>query len=610
MNVIDALFITLGLDTRDFEKKQKEVGASLTKLGTASDKQTKLIAESGKKAAHSFSLLKVEVLGALAAFGMGAGFKDFIQSNINGQASLGRFSKTLGMSTHELQAWKLAAKEMGGSGDEAVGALQNVAKGMAEAKITGTSALIQASRRFGFDVSNNPAQTLMNISRRMSQAHDPQQALQIAQAAGISDFTMQQMLLQSPAKFQAQLAHAMSLTGAATKASTEQAARLQQQWADLQERFRQVGERVFNRLEPILAELGNKLATWIDGIDWNKVINAIGAFIDKVQEIVKEMGGWKTVAEILGGVLALKILAPVLMLASTFARLIPMFVGATTGVSGLALAFGSLGAALAGVAGYWAGSEIWTHVLAGTKAGDAVGEVAAKVMASLGNKNAQDAVNRANGRGPANHSGDFNASRTDWYKKKQADAIAYFQSQGFSRNAAIGMTANIARESSFDPHITGDNGKAYGLGQWHPDRQANFAKFTGMPIQGSSYQQQLAFYAHEVKQNKRLMGMLSQQDITAPASAMAVSYLNERPANGTLEAERRARMAQGMVSPYVGAGPAASAGKAGAGAATNEVHINTINVQTKATDANGVAKGMQKAMRNNPLIAGYVTAAA
>jgi hypothetical protein len=70
-------------------------------------------------------------------------------------------------------------------------------------------------------------------------------------------------------------------------------------------------------------------------------------------------------------------------------------------------------------------------------------------------------------------------------------------------------------------------------------------------------------------------------------------------------------MAQGMVSPYVGAGSAASAGKAGSGATTNSVTINgPINVQTKATDANGVAKGMQKAMRNNPLIAGYVTAAA
>src|SRR5690348_8010855 len=98
MNVIEAFFITLGLDTRDYEKKQKEVDVSLKKLGTASDKQTKLIAESGKKAADSFSKLKIEVLGALAAFGMGAGFKAFIQDSMNGQAAAGRMADALGIS--------------------------------------------------------------------------------------------------------------------------------------------------------------------------------------------------------------------------------------------------------------------------------------------------------------------------------------------------------------------------------------------------------------------------------------------------------------------------------------------------------------------------------
>lgn len=609
MNVIEALYISLGLDTREYQKKEKEVTTSLKKFGETSAKQTKLIAESGKKAAGAFSLLKVEVLGALAAFGMGAGFKSFIESSINGQAQLGRMSKTLGMSTHSLQAWRLAAKEMGGSGSEAVDGLQTVAKGMAEAKITGTSALIQASRRFGFAVSNDPAQTLINISRRMAQMHDPQQALQIAQAAGISNFTLQQMLLQGPDKLQAQLAHTMSLTGAATQASTEQAARLQAQWADLQERFRQVGERVFNKLEPVLSKLGEQLANWIDRIDWNKVITAIGNFIDKVQQIVKDMGGWKIIAEILGGILALKILAPLLTLTGTFARLLPMFVGATTGVAGLAAAFGTLGVALAGVAGYWAGSELWTHVLAGTKAGDAVGSVAAHVMAQLGSKDAQDAVNRMNGKGPVNHSGDYHPERTAAYKDKAKQAIAYFQSQGFSRNAAIGMAANIARESTFNQHAVGDNGKALGIGQWHPDRQANFAKVMGLPIQASSYQQQLAFYAYEVKHNKRLMGILSGNP-NAGGAAMAVSMLNERPADKEGEMIARAKIAQGMVNAYPGAQPSSQVAASKPSTSTNTVTISNMTINTKATNANDIFKDARKAVRNNPLIAGSVTAAA
>jgi len=608
LNIIEALYISLGLDASEYDKKRKDVEASLKKFGEASDKQTKLIAESGKKAAGAFSALKIEILGALAAFGMGAGFKAFIQDSMNGQAELERLSTRLGMSTHSLQAWKLAAQEMGGAGSDATNALQTVAKGLAEARVTGTSSLIQASRRFGFDVSNDPAQTLINISRRMAQMRDPQQALQVAEAAGISNETMQNMLLQGPDALQARLAHTMALTGAVTQQSAAQAALLQARWADLQERFRQVGERVFNKLEPVLAKLGEQLANWIDRIDWNKVIADIGRFIDKVQSVVKEMGGWKTIAEILGGILALKILAPLISLTGTLARLLPMFTGAATGVSGLAAAFGSLGVALAGVAGYWAGSEIWTHVLEGTKAGDKIGEVTANVMAQLGDKDAQDAVNRANGKGPKTPSY-YHPERTDWYKSKEKQAIDFFQSQGFSRNAAIGMAANIARESTFNQHAVGDNGKAYGIGQWHPDRQANFAKVMGLPIHASSYQQQLAFYAYEVKHNKRLMGVLS-QDPGAGQAAMAVSMLNERPADKEGEMIARAKIAQGMVNAYPGAPQGAQVAGAKSSTTTNSVTINgPINVQTKAMDANGIVKDIRKAFHSNPLIAGSVTAA-
>jgi len=608
LNIIEALYISLGLDASEYDKKRKDVEASLKKFGEASDKQTKLIAESGKKAAGAFSALKIEILGALAAFGMGAGFKAFIQDSMNGQAELERLSTRLGMSTHSLQAWKLAAQEMGGAGSDATNALQTVAKGLAEARVTGTSSLIQASRRFGFDVSNDPAQTLINISRRMAQMRDPQQALQVAEAAGISNETMQNMLLQGPDALQARLAHTMALTGAVTQQSAAQAALLQARWADLQERFRQVGERVFNKLEPVLAKLGEQLANWIDRIDWNKVIADIGRFIDKVQSVVKEMGGWKTIAEILGGILALKILAPLISLTGTLARLLPMFTGAATGVSGLAAAFGSLGVALAGVAGYWAGSEIWTHVLEGTKAGDKIGEVSANVMAQLGDKDAQDAVNRANGKGPKTPSY-YHPERTDWYKSKEKQAIDFFQSQGFSRNAAIGMAANIARESTFNQHAVGDNGKAYGIGQWHPDRQANFAKVMGLPIHASSYQQQLAFYAYEVKHNKRLMGVLS-QDPGAGQAAMAVSMLNERPADKEGEMIARAKIAQGMVNAYPGAPQGAQVAGAKSSTTTNSVTINgPINVQTKAMDANGIVKDIRKAFHSNPLIAGSVTAA-
>jgi len=624
VNIVDALVVTFGIDATEYQKKQKEIATSLTKMGEVSGKQTKLIAEQGKKAAGAFSALKIEILGALAAFGMGAGFKAFIESSINGQAQLGRLSDALGVSTHHLQAFKLMAREVGASGDDAVNAMQTVMGGLANAKTNGPNALTEASLKYGVNLSynDNAEQAMLKINRAvfaLKQKFGAQVAMQGASALGISGLNMQMMMMESPTEFATHFAHALSLTGAATKASTEQAARLQAQWADLQERFRQVGERVFNKLEPVLARLGEQFANWLDRVDWNKVISAIGRFIDKIQQIVKEMGGWKTIAEILGGVLALKVLMPILSLTTAFARLLPMFTGAITGATGLTAAFGALGVAVAGAGGAWVGSEIWKHLLEGTKAGDKIGEVITKTLAQLGDKNAQEAVKRmedakrkmaasANA-GPGLHAtGNYHPERTDWFKAKEAQAVQYFQSQGFSRNAAIGMAANIARESTFKQNAIGDNGKAYGIGQWHPDRQANFAKVMGLPIQGSYYQQQLAFYAYEVKRNKRLMDMLSQNP-NAGAAAMAVSMLNERPADKQGEMIARAKIAQGMVNAHIGAPPASQLAGTKSSTNTNTVTINgPINVNTKATDANGIAKDMGKSLRNNPLIAGSVTA--
>jgi len=204
MNVIEALYISLGLDTSDYQKKQKEVTSSLKKFGEASDKQTKLIAESGKKAAGAFSALKIEILGALAAFGMGAGFKEFIQSSMNAQAATGRWSSLLKVSAHDMQAWEGVAKGMGGSAQDAVQTMQSLASGFTEATLTGTSALSQASRRYGFDISQNPIETLNNLHQRMLkavQAGNPEQAESIGKAAGVQSQAMLFFLMQGQKKY-------------------------------------------------------------------------------------------------------------------------------------------------------------------------------------------------------------------------------------------------------------------------------------------------------------------------------------------------------------------------------------------------------------------------
>lgn len=613
MNIIDALFVTLGLDTRDYEKKQKEAEASLKKFGETSGKQTKLIAESGKKAASAFSSLKIEILGALAAFGMGAGFKAFIESSVTGEAALGRLSATLGMSAHQLQAWKLAAKEMGGAGSEAIDSLQTVAKGMAEAKIHGTSALIQASRRFGFSVSNDPAQTLVNISRRMAQMHDPQQALQVAEAAGISNFTMQQMLLQGPERLQAQLAHTMALTGAATKASTEQAEQIQAKWADVQEQFRQVGERAFVKLEPVLEKLVTQLSNWVDSVDWDKVITTLGNVFDDLQKIIHALGGVKGIlieiaaikvfgwiASVGGWVLQLRALTGALNAARAAAAVAPLVPGAAGGATPSA----------AGAAGMF--GKIFRTFGRGLALGFGLQQDEMLDWKSrLGTMD--EATSKRYTAWLASHH--MHASREAFQKFKsesasgtQSAAMQYLMQNGMSQAQAAGIVGNLMQESSLNPQAVSRDGRAFGLMQLRGDRVQSFQHVMGVPIQQATAMQQLQYLVWELHHSEKRAYEALQKTTTAGEAAKAFGLLDERFGNDGSLAKRIA-YANAASMAYVGA-KSSSAAKAGTSTTQNDVHIGSITVQTKATDANGIANDMGKAVRANPLIAGYVTAAA
>ncbi|WP_243049345.1 transglycosylase SLT domain-containing protein [Dyella sp. RRB7] len=662
--VVEALFITLGLDTRDFDKKKEGVTTSLTKLGEASDKQTKTITESGKKAANAFSMLKIEVLGALAAFGMTTSFKDFITTNINGQAALGRLSANLGMSTQKLEAWKLAAKEMGQSGEDAVGALQSVAKGVAEARITGHSALTDASRRFGFAIdTKDNEQTLINISRRMAQTHDRQQALMIAEAAGVGNIA--NLLLQGPDKLQAQLAHTMSLTGAATKESTEQAAKLQAQWADLQERFQQVGERVFARLEPVLARLGERLANWLDKVDWQKVIDGISRFIDKVNEVVKEMGGWKTIAEILGGVLALKLLSPLLNLVGVFGRLIPLLGSATAGATAMAGAFSTIGATVGLAAAAFAGWKLgeWISNNMSPQLQEQVGRFTATLAALAGDKDAQQAINQEKkssaidaARNDPNVSDDVKRAAAGKSSLSDPAIIRLLAMHERARAKASGQPEAGPLIGSdfmgkFDPMhsrtFTGPNGNAtlfgmlenkYGLpaGMLAKKFETESGNGTHLISRAGALgpMQFMPATATEFGLTTGLNGTVMDLDKSAEAAAKYMAQLHKQfgdwdkaqaaynwggsnlsraiAAYGDKWLEHAPSETQAYVNkgylksvPMSPQTPAMSAAQRSGGNTDNSssVSIGTLNVNApKATDANGVAKGMQSALRSNSLV--------
>jgi uncharacterized protein (TIGR02594 family) len=127
-------------------------------------------------------------------------------------------------------------------------------------------------------------------------------------------------------------------------------------------------------------------------------------------------------------------------------------------------------------------------------------------------------------------------------------SMQYFMSQGWTREQAAGIAANIERESSWNPQDVGDRGAAYGLGQWHPDRQAKFKEVFGKDIRQSSFGEQLQFIQWELMHTEKMAGGRLKAAKTAAEAGAAVSEHYERPAAREFEAASRGQTAERLMN--------------------------------------------------------------
>ena len=129
-------------------------------------------------------------------------------------------------------------------------------------------------------------------------------------------------------------------------------------------------------------------------------------------------------------------------------------------------------------------------------------------------------------------------------------AMDYFIGQGWTAAQAAGIVANLQAESGLRPDAVGDGGQAYGMAQWHPDRQANFQTFTGRAIRGSTADQQLRFVQHELSGTEAGAAQRLRNANTAYDAGATMSRHYERPADREGEAARRGHRAQQIFDNY------------------------------------------------------------
>ena len=135
---------------------------------------------------------------------------------------------------------------------------------------------------------------------------------------------------------------------------------------------------------------------------------------------------------------------------------------------------------------------------------------------------------------------------------KRQQAVEFFTKQGWSAEQASGLVANLESESGLRPDAVGDGGKAYGIAQWHPPRQAGFEALLGKPIQGSSLEEQLYWVHAELRSTEKGAGEALAECRTAAEAGACVSLRYERPADQEGEARKRAALAETIFQVYGG----------------------------------------------------------
>lgn len=137
-----------------------------------------------------------------------------------------------------------------------------------------------------------------------------------------------------------------------------------------------------------------------------------------------------------------------------------------------------------------------------------------------------------------------------------AEAMKFFMGKGWTKNQAAGIVANFTAESGLNHGAIGDGGAAYGVGQWHPDRQAAFKRWAGKDIRDSTRLEQYEFANYELTQGAEMAaGNKLRGASQAGDSGAVVSRHYERPKYAELEAAKRALLAERIAAGTPSPGP-------------------------------------------------------
>lgn len=407
-------------------------------------------------------------------------------------AQLDNFNKLTGLSVEGVQKLGFALKMQGGNADDAFTALKNIQNLMAS-PLTGNTGWIGDAAKFGFDPNvvlnaKSTEDAVAGIAEQF-QKMSTIQRIQVGKALGLSDAEVR--VYSEGAQALKDYAENAKALGLITKPQSEDAKRYDQAVKELDSTFDALGNTIAAQLTPALTDMIHEFTDFYK--DNKELIDSgLDKFFGAVADNLKIISATLL---IIGGTSGLKALAV----------LRGLITGSSAAAGGAAAAAGAAGASGLAVAGGGAAALLWSSSL----------------------NSGEDEILRQRRQGQ---------DASPFAPK----IIDYFMSKGWTREQAAGIAANLEQESKFDETAVGDGGKAYGVAQWHPDRQANFKKWAGKDIRQSTLEDQLGFVNYELTQGaESAAGDKLRAATNAFDAGSIVSRYYERPKNTEDEANFR-----------------------------------------------------------------------
>ncbi|WP_061470879.1 phage tail tip lysozyme [Acetobacter senegalensis] len=627
--IIDALVVSLGLDAKAVVKGAQQAMGTFKNVQSSATKMGSGVAAAADTAGDAFHSLERKALAFFAVLTAGKTLKAFISDTTSANVAAGNMARNLGVSVNSLTAWQKAAQAVGGSAEDVSGSLGSLVSQFQT--IDGRRNLGMVFGQMGVRLEGANGQLrdmngLMPDLARAAQRLGPQLFSALGSQAGFSQGFIN-LLEQGPEHIQKLYASLQKY--APTERDTRASAQLLEDWTKLTAQSEAFGRSIMTDLSPEVHDLmqwvsglidrnqiwlrqdidkyikkfgdeiqsvdwrgiGQQIKQWRDylaSIDWSKIGQDVKDFASGADNAAKAVGGWQNVAE---GLFALWVGSKFLAVLRNVQLLAAASGAGLGGISKLIAAAGVGYAAHKGLEAADPNDDIGGWMDSNVPGASFLDNLASKVGMgrSYAEQNARKAISAA--------------SPADMIKIANMSV-----GMGWSREQAMGLLSNAMSESNLDPFSVGDNGGAYGLFQWHGDRQAQYAARYGHTMQSvkdrdAAAKEQMDFANWELSHTEKQAGDYLRKATDAGMAGAIVSRYFERPKDQDGEVEKRGALAEYLSSQKSVVGAALSTPTGGG--TTNNV-TNNMTLHVPGGDPKQVTKAV-KAAFNDPRMQAWQT---